>query len=194
MDEIRKNDQITIKTQQGEEISGFVVDFTSDRVLVLVSELDLEKASKLQELMDIIVEAKTRFGIKSMKSCVISQLNKNKCIIVENSPTIPVVSKREFVRIVTDLEFFIQNNDEHIVCQCDNISAGAVAFRCPQKVFTMNDEFIAHFSASDFSRDFTAKMKIIKLNDSQYIAKFVNLNDYDESLIVNYVFKLMTDK
>jgi hypothetical protein len=46
----------------------------------------------------------------------------------------------------------------------------------------------------EFEKEIVANAQIIKIYDNCYVAKFLNLNSYDEDKIMKYVFKLIAKK
>ena len=130
-----------------------------------------------------------------MISHVISVLNDNDCIVLENNPAFPVVQKREFVRVLSDILFQITTQDEQIItAYCNNISAGGISFNCIDKEFEIGEKVKLKFFAKDFEKDITCQAKIIKSHYGIYVAKYINLNVNDENKIVKYVFNMITKK
>ncbi|MBQ8848520.1 MAG: PilZ domain-containing protein [Candidatus Gastranaerophilales bacterium] len=196
MDEIRRNHKVLIELKGGSNIEGVVLDYTSDRVMVSVDEKSYDLAKKLQELEDVVAVVNTHLGIKKMNSSIISSLNKENCIIIENTQTIPVVQKREFVRVTSNLSFvvFSPKTNKELECKAVNISAGGVAFSVKNEKFDLEDDVIIKFSSDDFEKDIKCNAKIIKTHENYYVAKYVNLNPHDEDKIVKYVFKMIAKK
>jgi len=194
MNEIRKNHIVQIELKNKTVLDGIVFDFTHDRILILISFDSLLEARNIKELDELLINVNTHLGIKKMKCHVIGCLNKDNCIIVENNDAIPVVQKREHVRVLSDLEFLVQKNDEFYKCFCINISAGGVAFWCNDVDFKVNDKVNIVFSADDFEKEIKLHAEILKINDTSIVAKYLNLNPYDEDRIVKYVFKMITKK
>ena len=194
MEEIRKNHILQITTKNNICVEGIVFDYSKDRIKVLLSYDSLVKAKNLKELDRIFVKANTHLGIKNMKSHIISELNSENCIVIENGATIPVEQKREHVRVLSNLVFKLSKNNELFTCYCINISAGGIAFVCSETSFKLDDEVVLIFDEKYFGKTFNASGKIIKVNDDYCVAKFYNLKMYDEDRIVKYVFKLIAKK
>lgn len=194
MDELRKNHILQLRTRGNDNINGVVVDFEKDRILVLISDESVESAKKLEELDELLVHAHTHCGIKKMLSSVISKLNWKNQIIIENTTALPVVQKREFVRVLSNHNFTIENDDNVYNCICMNISAGGIAFRANEANFKPDDEVIVKFFKKDFGKDITVGAKIIKSYNNEYTAQYINLDKYDADKIVKYVFNLIAKK
>ncbi len=194
MDELRKNHILQLKTRKNENMNGVVVDFEKDRILVLISDESIDEAKKIKELDELLVHAHTHCGIKKMVSNVISKLNWKNQIIIENNPAVPVVQKREFVRVLSDHNFIAEKNNEEYDCTCINISAGGIAFFAQKPVFQAEDEITIKFSRKDFGKDIITSAKIIKSYNNEYTAQYINLDKYDADKIVKYVFNLIAKK
>ena len=194
MEEIRKNNILEIKLEDGSIIRGKVFEYTSDRILVLVEDTFFEKADTLNELDRLYVKANTNYGLKTMYSHVISKLNSRGFLIIENSQAEAVEQKRENVRVVDDFSFLIKINDDILNAKCLNISAGGIAFTCNDYKFNKDDFVKIEFKNDVFNKNITCNAVINKVNDEYYTAKFENLSVYDESAIVQRVFKLLARK
>jgi len=189
MDELRRNDTLRLKLSDTEFIDGEVVDYSPDRVMVLVSPNSIENAKKIKELDKLNVFASTHLGIKEMISHVISPLNSIYCITIENTPTLPVVQKRAFVRVASDLKFKILKGDIFYDCTCINISAGGIAFFLKNDNLSTGDFVTVYFPKEHFEKDIIVSAEIIKKNDDWHVAKYFDINSHDEDKIVKYVFK-----
>lgn len=192
MDELKKNHILELLNRNNDKINGIVVDYEKDRVMVLICEDSIEAAKKIEELDDFIVNAHTHYGIKKMKSSVISKLDGNNCIVIENNPAFPVVQKREFVRVLSNAKFIAKKDDEEFNCSCINISAGGVAFYTNETNFSLEEEFVIKFSYEDFGKDIVLNAKIVKVNAQGYAAKYLEPDKHDVDRIVKYVFDLIT--
>lgn len=195
MDELRKNQKVLLELRDGTVFSGITLDYTQDRVRILITD-KYEFFNKINELDELLAIVQTHLGIKKMKSSVISTPNKNNHIIIENTKTIPVIQKREFVRVVTDFQFNIFNPKKNTktLGYSINLSAGGIAFYTEKEKFDLEDDVIVAFSSDDFEKEIIANAKIIKVKDNVHIAKFINLKAVDENKIVKYVFKLIAKK
>lgn len=189
MDEIRRNHIVRIKLQGGEIIEGEVLDYSSDRVKVLVFPYSTETALKLKELDEFDVFVHTHMGIKEMHSCLINELDSINCLVIENQPSKPVIQKRAFVRVLSDIKFKIIKNNDEISCVCVNISAGGIAFISNKDAFKTGDSVQICFSKEQFEKDMLIKAIILKENLNWYVAKYEDINPRDEDRIVKYVFK-----
>lgn len=194
MNEIRKNHIVKIETSDKTTLDGIVFDYDYDRILILISFDSLLDAKKIKELDELIILAYTHLGVKKMKCAVISELNKNNCIVVENNEAFPVEQKREHVRVLSNIEFIIKKDDDAIDCFCINISAGGVAFWCQDNKLNLDDEVDIIFAKEDFNRQIQCRAKIIKMNDTSIVAKYIDLKPFDDDAIVKYVFGLITKK
>lgn len=194
MNEIRKNHIVKIETSDKTVLDGIVFDYDYDRILILISFDSLLDAKKIKELDELTISVYTHLGVKKMKTSLITELNKNNCIIVENNEAIPVEQKREHVRVLSNIEFLIKKNSDIIKCYCINISAGGVAFWCNDYKFNLDDEIEIVFMPEDFNREIKCKAKILKINETSLVAKYIDLKPFDEDAIVKHVFELITKK
>ena len=196
MNELRKKQKVLLEFNKKLIISGVVVDYTIDRVMICIDFDSIEKAQQLKELDDVLAIVDTHLGIKKMKSSIISTLNDDDCIVIENNDAIEVVQKREFVRVNTNLNFTIYypKEDMLFLCTAHNLSAGGIAFRLENQKFNLGDDVIIKFSSDYFEKDIRVNAKIIKNDANLSVAKFCNLKQSDEDRIVKYVFKLIAKK
>ena len=190
MDELRKKHIVQIIFKD-KSINGFVVDYTADRVMVLVAKEFLTVASEIKELDEVEVLVYTHLGLKKMKSSVISEINNDNCIVIENTPSYPVEQKREFARVLSTIKFNVIKKDNVFNCNCVNISAGGVAFFCDEANFKIGETIKIKFFERDFGRDIICTADIVKSNGNNFAAKYQNLSGYDEDRIVKHVFNLM---
>ena len=196
MNELRKNQKVLLELHDKTIVNGVVVDYASDRVMISIEYDSIDKASKIHELDDVVAIVDTHLGIKKMKSTVISALNKNDCIVIENNDAIEVMQKWEFVRVNTNLNFTIYypNVDMLILCVAQNLSAGGIAFKSQNQKFNLGDDVIIKFSSDYFEKDIRVNAKIIKNESDISVAQFYGLKQSDEDRIVKYVFKLIAKK
>lgn len=195
MEEIRKNHLLQLKSKGKMTIDGVVMDYTSDRIMVLISQESLFEAKMVKELQEFTVVANTHLGVKKMISHVIKPIDKNNIIVIENNPAFPVVQKREFVRVISDILFQITTFEGKIItAYCNNISAGGIAFNCIDEEFNIGDKVKIKFFEKDFDKDIECMAQIIKSHYGIYIAKYINLNMTDEGKIVKFVFNTITKK
>ncbi len=190
MDELRKKHIVQI-AHNDNLINGFVVDYSADRVMILVANEFLNQAQDLKELDELEVIVFTHLGLKKMKSAVISELNNDNCLIIENSPAYPVPQKREFARVLSTIKFLIIKKDAVYNCNCVNISAGGIAFSCDDSDFQIGDTVKLKFFERDFGKDIICMADIVKRYGNVFAAKYKNLSGFDEDRIVKHVFKLM---
>lgn len=190
MDELRKKHIVQI-IYNHDLINGFVVDYTADRVMVLVANEYSNLAKNLKELDEVEVIVFTHLGLKKMKSAIISELNQDNCLIIENSPAYSVPQKREFARVLSAIKFLIIKKDAVYNCNCVNISAGGIAFSCNETDFQIGDTVKLKFFERDFGKDIVCIADIVKRYDNVIAAKYKNLSSFDEDRIVKHVFKLM---
>ncbi len=194
MKEIRVAQKLQISHKDKQVINGSVVDYTFDRIMIKVNAPDVAKAQDISELDEVSVAISTHMGIKHMTSCVISELDKNNCIVIENNDAAEVEQKRQFVRVVSNLHFIIEFNSNIVNCTAINISAGGIAFSSKGYNFKVNDKIKIKFSENDLGKNITCDAIIIKAQHDIHVAKYVNMSPYDEDKIMKYVFKLMTLK
>ena len=194
MYELRKNHIVQIPLSDNKTISGVVEDYTPDRVLVSIAQNSVELAENLRELDELTVFVYTFMGIKKMISNVITELDKNNCIVIENAPAVPVVQKRKFVRVLSSIKFQMLKDNNMINCVCANISAGGVAFFCDNISLHIGELVKFKFSAADFGKEIICKAEIIKKDGELAVGKFYDLNQYDEDRIVKHVFNLIASQ
>ena len=159
--------------------------------MIVVNDDYLSIASNINELDDLEITAHTHLGLKKMTSCVISGLNKNNCIVVENNYSVEVSQKREFVRVSTDIPFKILKNGTLFDVTCKNLSGGGVAFASAETL-ELEDEVTVAFDKKYLDENLKCSAKIIIKKEKQsYVARFLNLSHSQESAIVKYVFKIL---
>lgn len=189
MEEIRNNNTVEMNFNNNITIKGTVVDYTTNRIEVIIDDDYIENAKKVKELDSFILVAHTKFGIKKTYSSVISELDGLNKMAIENNPTIPVMQKREFVRILSTIDFKVQKDDEIYDCKCLNISGGGVAFSAKEGVFKSGENVKIIYSASDFEKEIMLNATICRVTDKTVTAKYIDVNQHDEAKIVKYVFK-----
>lgn len=195
MNEIRKNHILQLMTKSGEKLDGIVFDYAKDRILVLIAYESLYEARKLNDLDELLVTAYTHLGVKKMFCHVIDGLKSNNCIVIENNESIPVEQKREFVRVLSNITFKIEKQDNNIIdCFCINISGGGIAFSVTGAEFKIGEIVQINLSEDDFGKEIKTSGEIIKEYNNFYVAKFLNLQPHDEDKIVKYVFNLIAKK
>lgn len=194
MYELRKNHIIQISLSENKAISGVVEDYASDRVMVSIAPNSIEYAKNLKELDELTVFVYTFMGVKKMISNVISELDKNNCIVIENAPAVPVVQKRKFVRVLSSIKFDILKENMIINCICANISAGGIAFFPSEDSINVGEFLKFRFFARDFGKEIICKAEIIKKDGNMAVGKFFDLNKYDEDRIVKHVFNLIASQ
>ena len=194
MYELRKNHIIQISLSENKAISGVVEDYASDRVMVSIAPNSIEYAKNLKELDELTVFVYTFMGVKKMISNVISELDKNNCIVIENAPAVPVVQKRKFVRVLSSIKFDILKENMIINCICANISAGGIAFFPSEDSINVGEFLKFRFFAKDFGKEIICKAEIIKKDGNMAVGKFFDLNKYDEDRIVKHVFNLIASQ
>lgn len=193
MEEIRLKQCVAILTPLKKEILGVISDFSYDRVLIKIENNYLETASKLAELDEVIVVVLTHLGRRTMKTIVISPLNSKNQILLENRPSDKVEQKRAYVRVKTDIPFIIEFNQKYFKCKMEDMSCVAIAFYSDQE-FKKDDVIKISFSKEFFEKDIKCMAKIYKFYNNIYVAKFCDLNIYDEDRLVKYIFRKMTKK
>lgn len=194
MYELRKNHIIQISLSENKAISGVVEDYASDRAMVSIAPNSIEYAKNLKELDELTVFVYTFMGVKKMISNVISELDKNNCIVIENAPAVPVVQKRKFVRVLSSIKFDILKENMIINCICANISAGGIAFFPSEDSINVGEFLKFRFFARDFGKEIICKAEIIKKDGNMAVGKFFDLNKYDEDRIVKHVFNLIASQ
>ena len=140
MDELKKNNIVEIELSDGSIITGVVLDLSYDRVSVLVNDDSATAAAKLSELESIKVLAKTSFGLKTMRSHVISSIDGRNCIIIENNPSANTLQRREHVRVTDDFIFAIKYQGNTYKPKCINVSGGGIAFEYDKDTFQLGQK------------------------------------------------------
>ena len=194
MNEMRKNHIVKIELSDNRAIDGIVFDYSKDRFSVLVAFDSLDIARELSELDELKVTVYTHLGIRKIKSHVIETLRKDNCLVLENNESIPTIQRRQNVRVISNFSFDIEGNEQYYKCYCINVSAGGIAFYCNEAEFELNQKIKINFHKKEFEKNIQTCATIIKVNDSSYVAKYTNLNKYDEDKIVKYVFKMIAKK
>lgn len=189
MDEIRINNTVKMQTRTGADIKGKVCALQYDRVAIIIDIHYRDVAKQLQELDNLKITADTHFGAKTMISSVISTMNDKNIIVVENSKAIEVEQKRKYVRVVCNFDIKINFNNNEYRTKTKNISAGGIAFEKNNIDYKLNDDIKINFPKEIFDKEFECSAKIIKINDDTIVAEFNNINEYNESKIMKYVFK-----
>jgi len=195
MEEIRKNHIVELELRDGTKIEGIVFDYSKDRVSVLISFESLELAKKLNELDVLLVSVNTHIGVKKMFSHVIDELSKDNRITIENNESIETIQRRQFVRVLSNLTFKIEKEDEsELDCYCVNISGGGIAFSVNDSHFEMGEKVAVYLPEEEFGKEIICPSQIIKYRKNVYVARFLNLTPAQEDRIVKYVFKLVAKK
>lgn len=189
MDEIRRNHIVKLISKSGESVEGEVVDYTFDRVTILIFPYFIDLARKINELDILKAKVHTHLGIKEMVSSVITPIDSLNCIVIENSPTVKVEQKRANVRVISDFTFKLQKDDRFYDCECINISAGGVAFKLLNSNLKLGDNVTISYPSKLFQKDILISASIIKEDNNWFVAQYVGLNPRDEDRIVRYVFK-----
>ncbi len=191
MEEIIKNIVLELEAEDGVLIKGRVFEYTRERIALVVDNDCVEDAKKLKVQEAVIVSAYTNFGIKDMISHVIAQLSDTKRLIIENASVETVEKKRETVRAVDDFFFNTIVNNSIYNVKCLNISAGGIAFTFDENIYEVNQLVEVIFPEKIFSKKITCNIQIIKVRDDYCSARFIDLNLFDQSLIVKKVFAIL---
>ncbi len=194
MKELRKDNFVSIQLKDKTLIEGVVLDYSHDRILILINDSFIEKAKKINELDTLFLTVNTHLGLKNMISSTISTIDCNNCIVVENNEAVPVEQKREFVRVLSNLSFKIILKNETFKADCINISAGGVAFLFDDFKLNNGDEIDILFDNRYFQKEIRCRAKIVKASLNNYSAKFIDLPPSDEDKIMKYVFSLIVKK
>lgn len=196
MDEVRKNQIVQMETKGKTKFEGIVFSYTKDRIAVLVSYDSLQEAKKINELDKLLVKINTHLGVKQMFSHVIDPLARNNCVVIENNEALPIVQKREFVRVLSSFTFKIEKEDESVFeCYCLNISGGGIAFSSPNCAFELGEKVLITLPEQEFEKEIEISGSIIKIYDSHYVIKYDNnIASGDEGKIIKHVFKLIAQK
>ncbi len=194
MEEIRRNDTAELIFSDNITLRGIVDDFSANRIVFLIMDDSIAQAKQIKPLSNLIVVANTDYGLKKTYSSVIEGIDENNCMVVENNPSVPVIQKREFVRIASDITFKIKKDGMIFNCTCLNISGGGIAFKTNETAFRVNEKVQIIFQSKDFEQDITVDAIIHLLDKNKTVARYMGLNKYDEAKIVKYVFKKSAKK
>ncbi len=194
MEEIRRNDTAELIFSDNITLRGIVSDFSANRIVFLIMDDSVAEARKIKALSNLLVVVNTDYGLKKTYSSVIEELDENGCITVENNPSVPVIQKREFVRISSDITFKIKKDGMLFNCTCLNISGGGIAFNTSETYFKLNERVQIIFQSKDFEQDIAVEAIIHLIDKNKIVARYVGLNKYDEAKIVKYVFKKSAKK
>ncbi|MBQ4646890.1 MAG: PilZ domain-containing protein [Candidatus Gastranaerophilales bacterium] len=195
MNELRKDQSITIELRDKSKIYGVVEDFELDRVFIKIAADSYEIAKKIKELDLVLVDVSTHLGSKKMFSHVIDPLDSKLCLIVENNEPIASEQRREFVRVNADFIFEAEKeNGRSVKCKTDNLSGGGIAFTALNGFFEVGELFEIKFSKEVFEHEIYCKARIVKIIGDIYAAQFDNLSPFIEGKIIKQVYKLITKK
>lgn len=189
MEEIRKNNIVELHFAQDKVINATVADYSNNRINLRVNEDFLAAAKEVKPLDNLMIIAYTDFGIKKTFSSVIEKSEDSTFITVENNQSVPVIQKRDFVRISSDISFVIKKDGKFYNCSCINISGGGIAFKADGLLLKPDETVKMIFHSKDFERDIYADAIILNVNTKKTTAKFTTLNKYDEAKIVKYIFR-----
>lgn len=195
MKEIRKNQKIVLNTRTGLTIEGEVFDYEKDRVFVQIYPEFVELCRDLKELEEFIVDVHTILGVISMKSDLISGLDENRCITIENEEKIvdDFFIKRQFVRINCNIPFVILKFFHSENATCINISGGGIAFTTNAKL-KLDEMIKVQFLSLFFEKTLRLDAQIVKVLPDKYIAKFIKIKPSDLAAITKYVFRKISEK
>lgn len=191
MEEVRKSQHIVLKKQDESTVEGSVEDFAFDRVLVLVEPRYVETAKKFQELDETIACLDTHMGQKRMISAVISPINSENKLTIENNPTIIKDSNREFVRVNSNLKFAVWLGKTYYICALKDISIGGIAFRCGDYDFKVGEKIVVELYFNDTKAKVKTAAKILNKRGNAFAAQFDKLSMFDQNKISKYVFSVM---
>ena len=193
MDELRKNHNVIIETEEKVKIEAGVYDFSFDRVLAEVNGEFLAQASRIKELDELTVSVETQFGTKKMTSCVTSPLNSKNRLLFENNPAYIVIAKREFSRINVSINFAITKDNKKYDATSIDISGDGIAFKCEDAELKQDDNIVIELTLDDEEKtEITTKASVIWATSESAAAAFVNINPEFQDKIVKYVFKQST--
>lgn len=196
MKEIQKNNLLQITIANGKVISGCVLDFLEDRVLVQVDKECCELAKALKELDEFRVCVQTVLGKRNMDSCLICELNENNRLVIENADSIAVECQRNHVRVDCDFDFVIKVDNNIANARATNISGGGIAFEISRPKFEKNDIITIVLPAKLFGKMLECELKVLKMDSGDRAScagQFVNLSIYKEDTIVKYTFSKMAE-
>lgn len=195
MDELRKNQNVIIETSSKTQIEATVFDFTFDRVLVLVKEEFVPKAKELHELEELTITVDTHLGIKKMTANVISGINRENLLLIENNPAYIVITNREFSRVKTSLEFKITKDKQTYNAVSINISGNGIGFSCSECEFAQDEEIFIKIelpAENNTKETIETHAKIISINKNCIAAKYTDISPKHQDKLVKYVFKTST--
>ncbi len=192
MDELRKNQNALIEMQDKTQIEASILDFTFDRVLIEIKEEFVPLAKNIKELEELTITIDTHLGSKKMNSSVISTLDSSNRLLVENNPAYIVITKREFSRVKTKLDFVIVKNKKEYNATAIDISGNGIGFSCNEIDFKIDEIIEIKLTLND--NQITTKAKIVKTNNDVTAATYQNIDSKMQDKIVKYVFEQSTKK
>lgn len=192
MDELRKNQNVIIETNSKTQIEAVIYDYTFDRVLLEIRKEFISEASKIKELEELTVTVDTDLGLKKMSSCVISAINKENKLLIENNPAFIVITKREYSRVKCSLGLSVTYKGKQYFCTSANISGNGIAFNSKEVEMVPNEEIEIEFSLDEEQPPIKTRANIVSAINSYIAAQYKNINPKDQDRIVKYVFAKST--
>ncbi len=193
MEEAKRGQIVIIKNPKFEKLEGIIETVEEDRLKIYYSKEFESYAWALSEGDEIITQVHTASGIKTMNSIVIYAPSTDGELIIENANAIPMGQKREFVRAAIEFRFFIKIGERLIGATAKDISAGGIKFVPDEAVFDINDEIEIKFLEEDFGKELNVKSVIINIMGEKYIAKYIQINDYERDKLSGFCLKALSD-
>lgn len=194
MIEARRGQIVVIKNPKFSKMEGIVEHVLDDRLKIYFPKECESLAWALSEGDDLLVDVHTRFGVKHMRSMVISAPCENGELVIENARALQVPQKREFVRAAVEFGFFIKKNEKLIRARSVDISAGGIKFIPDENVFAVDDIIDIKFLSEEFGKDINIKAVVIaKLND-KLTAKYTEISEFDRNKIAGFCIKVLDER
>lgn len=192
MDELRKNQNVIIETRSKTQIEAIIFDYTFDRVLLEIRKEFIPEASKIRELEELTVTVDTHLGLKKMSSCVISAIDKENKLLIENNPAFIVITKREYSRVKCFLKLNVTYKGKQYFCTSANISGNGIGFNSKEVEMIPDEEIEIEFSLDDEQPPIKTNANIVSVVNNYIAAQYKNIDPKDQDRIVKYVFTKST--
>lgn len=194
MNEAKRGQIVIIKNPKFPELEGVIESVEKDRLKIYYTKDFDNYAYALSEGDELFVRVHTQFGIKPMRSMVICAPSSDGELVIENSESLSICQKREFVRAAVDFRFFVKKGNNLVGAVCADISAGGVKFIPDEYIFDINDTVEIKLLSEEFGKDMTIKAFIINNIGNKLIAKYSKISEYDRDKIAGFCLKTLAER